>query len=95
MYSFVPPFRKATFCGVLSCVFDKSGCAVGEKRLQNTVLVHKRYAKKVYRCSGGEVACTVNLSTRWQRVASFTPATLPQGKKPGLEEWWASEPVWM
>jgi hypothetical protein len=42
MYSFVPPFREATFCGVLSCVFDKSGCAAGEKRLWNTAL-HKSY----------------------------------------------------
>jgi hypothetical protein len=27
----VPPFREATFCGVPSCVFEKSGCAAGEK----------------------------------------------------------------
>jgi hypothetical protein len=27
MYSFVPPYRKAKFCGV----FDKLGCAAGEK----------------------------------------------------------------
>jgi hypothetical protein len=38
MYSFVPLFPEATFCGVPSYVFDKSGCAVGEKRLWNTVL---------------------------------------------------------
>jgi hypothetical protein len=38
MYSFVPPFRQATFCGVPSCVFDKSVCAAGEKRLRNTGL---------------------------------------------------------
>jgi hypothetical protein len=38
MYSLVPPFREATYCGALSCVFDKSGCAAGEKRLQNTAL---------------------------------------------------------
>jgi hypothetical protein len=38
MYIFVPPFREATFCGVPSCVFDKSGCAAGEKRLRNTGL---------------------------------------------------------
>jgi hypothetical protein len=36
MYSFVSPFREATFCGVPSCVFDKLGCAAGEKRLRNT-----------------------------------------------------------
>jgi hypothetical protein len=38
MYSFVPPFRKAKFCGVPSCVFDKLGCAAGEKRLRNTAI---------------------------------------------------------
>jgi hypothetical protein len=38
MYSFVPPFSEATLCGVPSCIFDKSGCAAGEKRLQNTAL---------------------------------------------------------
>jgi hypothetical protein len=32
MYSFVPPFREATFCGVSSCVFDKLWCATGEKK---------------------------------------------------------------
>jgi hypothetical protein len=31
MYSFVPPFREATFCGVPSCVFDKSEFAASEK----------------------------------------------------------------
>jgi hypothetical protein len=31
MYSFVHPFREAKFCGVPSCVFDKLGCAAGEK----------------------------------------------------------------
>jgi hypothetical protein len=39
MCSFVPPFREAKFCGVPSCAFDKLGCAAGEKRLRNTVLV--------------------------------------------------------
>jgi hypothetical protein len=33
MYSFVPPFREATFCGVPSCVSDKLGCAAGEKNV--------------------------------------------------------------
>jgi hypothetical protein len=45
MYSFVPPFRKAKFCGVPSRVFDKLGCAAGEKSLRNTgieVHVHRR-----------------------------------------------------
>jgi hypothetical protein len=32
MYRFVPPFREAKFCGVPSYVFDKLGCAAGEKR---------------------------------------------------------------
>jgi hypothetical protein len=32
MYRFVLPFREAKFCGVPSCVFDKLGCAVGEKK---------------------------------------------------------------
>jgi hypothetical protein len=31
VYSFVPPFREATVCGVPSCVFDKLGGAAGEK----------------------------------------------------------------
>jgi hypothetical protein len=38
MYSFVPPFCEAKFCGVPSCFFDKLGCAVGEKSLRNTAL---------------------------------------------------------
>jgi hypothetical protein len=36
MYSLVPPFREAKFCGVPSCAFDKLGSAAGEKRLRNT-----------------------------------------------------------
>jgi hypothetical protein len=36
MYSFVPPFREAIFCGVPSCVFEKLGCAAGEENLRNT-----------------------------------------------------------
>jgi hypothetical protein len=39
MYSFVTPFLEATICGVPSSVFDKSGCAAGEKKLRNTLLV--------------------------------------------------------
>jgi hypothetical protein len=38
MYSFVPPFCKANFCGVLSRVFDKLRCATGGKSMQNTDL---------------------------------------------------------
>jgi hypothetical protein len=38
MYRFVHPFREAKLCGVPSCVFDKLGCAAGEKRLRNTGL---------------------------------------------------------
>jgi hypothetical protein len=38
MHIFVPPFREAKFCGVLSCVFDKLGCAAGEKWLRDTAL---------------------------------------------------------
>lgn len=34
MYSFEPPFREATFCGVLSRIFDKSGCATGEEEIK-------------------------------------------------------------
>jgi hypothetical protein len=40
MYSFVPPFREATFCGVPLCVFDKLGCAAGGRRWRNTNLVY-------------------------------------------------------
>jgi hypothetical protein len=39
VYSFVPPFRKAKFCDVPSRVFNKLGCAAGEKSLRNTALV--------------------------------------------------------
>jgi hypothetical protein len=31
-YNFVPLFHEATFCGVPSCVFDKSGCVAGKKK---------------------------------------------------------------
>lgn len=34
--SFVTPFREAKFCSIPSCVFDKLGCAVGEKRLRSS-----------------------------------------------------------
>jgi hypothetical protein len=40
MYSFVPPFREAKFCGVLPCVFDKLGCAAGENSLRNIGLAN-------------------------------------------------------
>jgi hypothetical protein len=33
-----PSFCETTFCGVLSCAFDKLGCAVGEEWLWNFVL---------------------------------------------------------
>jgi hypothetical protein len=36
MYSFVPSFREATFCGVPSCVFDKLRFCAGKRRLGNT-----------------------------------------------------------
>jgi hypothetical protein len=42
IYSFVPPFRKVKFCGVPSCVFDKLGCAAGEKSLWNTYLENEQ-----------------------------------------------------
>jgi hypothetical protein len=38
MYSFVSPFREAKFCGVPSYIFDKLGCAAGEKYLRNTAI---------------------------------------------------------
>jgi hypothetical protein len=40
--SFVHPFREATFWVMSSCVFDKLGCAAGEKRLRNTALQRKK-----------------------------------------------------
>jgi hypothetical protein len=43
VYSFVPPFREAEYCGEPSCVFDKLGCAAGEKRLRNTELDRDRF----------------------------------------------------
>jgi hypothetical protein len=54
MYSFVPPFREATFCGVPSCVFDKSGCTTGEKRLLNTDLMEMQFI-----LAGGPVCCSM------------------------------------
>jgi hypothetical protein len=33
MCCFVPSFRDAKFCGVLSRVFDKLGCAASEKKV--------------------------------------------------------------
>jgi hypothetical protein len=39
MYSFIPPFHEAKFCGVLPCVFNELGCVTGEKKLRNTTLV--------------------------------------------------------
>jgi hypothetical protein len=43
-YCFVPPFRKAKFCGVPSRAIVKVGCAVGRKRLRNTGLGHSNTA---------------------------------------------------
>jgi hypothetical protein len=45
MYSFVPSFREAKFCGVPLCVFDKIGCAAGEESLRNTSLMYEYYIK--------------------------------------------------
>jgi hypothetical protein len=47
IYSFVPHFREAKFCGVTSCVFDKLGYAAGEKRLRNTGLENAFLLKSV------------------------------------------------
>jgi hypothetical protein len=44
IFSFIPPFHQMTFCDVPSCIFDKLGCAVCAKRLQNTVLEHLRFS---------------------------------------------------
>jgi hypothetical protein len=38
MCSFVPPFREANFFGVPPRVFEKLGCAAGEKSFRNTAL---------------------------------------------------------
>jgi hypothetical protein len=38
MPSFISPFHEVKFCGLPSCVFDKLGCAIGEKILWNTAL---------------------------------------------------------
>jgi hypothetical protein len=43
MHSFVPPFLEAKFCDVPSCVFDKLGCAAGEKRLRNSGLYNDEF----------------------------------------------------
>jgi hypothetical protein len=62
MYSFVPPFREAKFCGVPSCVFDKLGCTVGEKRLRNTAVDRRRSGsgggeKNPYTCWESNLGC--------------------------------------
>jgi hypothetical protein len=36
IYSYVSPFHEAEFCGMPSRAFDKLGCAMGEKSLQDT-----------------------------------------------------------
>jgi hypothetical protein len=42
-YSSVPSFREAKLYGAPPCVFDKSVCAAGEKRLWNTGLEVPRF----------------------------------------------------
>jgi hypothetical protein len=60
MYSFVPPFREAKHRR-LSCVFEKLGCAAGEKkRLRNTV--------QGYTFSATHKVFTVNTSGSIYRV---------------------------
>jgi hypothetical protein len=54
MYSFVPRFREATYCGVPLSVFDKLGCAAGEKRLRNTEL-SQRIKKRTHISFGPHV----------------------------------------
>jgi hypothetical protein len=44
VYSFVPPFREATFCVVAACVFDKSGCAAGEKSSSSSSLFNDAFS---------------------------------------------------
>jgi hypothetical protein len=40
MYRFVLPFCEAKFYAVPSCIFDKLECAMGDRRLWNTAVVH-------------------------------------------------------
>jgi hypothetical protein len=44
MYNSVPPFHEATFCSVLSCVFNKLGSDLGEtKFMEHCATVIYRY----------------------------------------------------
>jgi hypothetical protein len=38
MYNIVLPFHEAKFCGVLSRIFDKFGCAAGKKHWRETAV---------------------------------------------------------
>jgi hypothetical protein len=49
IYSVVPPFCEAKFCGVPSCVFDKLGCAAGEKSMWNTIMESKKAFDRIRR----------------------------------------------
>jgi hypothetical protein len=48
MYSFVPPYREAKFCGVPSCVFDKLGCSAGENKFSE-------------HCYSGRILCVLRI----------------------------------
>jgi hypothetical protein len=54
VYNSVPPLREAKFCGVPSCVFDKLGCAAGERRLRNT-------AVETRKLKFGTLICTISV----------------------------------
>jgi hypothetical protein len=43
MYSLVPPFLEAKFCGVPSSVFDNTGCAAGEKLSEHCSIRYTEY----------------------------------------------------
>jgi hypothetical protein len=50
-YCFVPPFRKAIFCGVPSRAIVKAGGAVGKRRYRNTVLFITNYYNSYLVCN--------------------------------------------
>lgn len=50
MYNFEPPFHKAKFYDVASCVFDKSSCAAGKKKVAEHSVTQKWWCHKSNLC---------------------------------------------
>jgi hypothetical protein len=68
MYSFIPPFCEAELCGVPLCVFDKLGCAAGEKSLRNTALTEEIVFQLVIDLGVGDQLCYLVVYTRTGQI---------------------------